>query len=134
MANPYTATNTMVTQEAVNTFLTAILPNDRAIPAKPTMFTSTFVSSGSFGVVFHIDVDIHIENPFETFYVTDEQGFIITSSNKYILDESPRIHRFCCKIVFIEKVEDEFSFTNECTKQRDIYARTNKNLNSYSTV
>ena len=130
MANPYTATNTMVTQEAVNTFLTAILPNDRAIPAKPTMFTSTFVSSGSFGVVFHIDVDIHIENPFETFYVTDEQGFIITSSNKYILDESPRIHRFCCKIVFIEKVEDEFSFTNECTKQRDIYARTNKNLNS----
>ena len=131
MANPYTATNTMVLPDAVNTFLTAILPNDRATPAKPKMFTSTFVSCGSFGVVFHIDVDINIPNPFETFYVTDEQGFIITSSNKYILDEeSPRIHRFCCKIVFIKTVEEEFSFTNECTKQRDIYARTNQNLNS----
>jgi len=120
----------MVSPEAVNTFLTAILPNDRAIPAKPTRFTSTFVSSGAFGMVFHIDVDIDIPNPFETFYVTDEQGYIITSSNKYILDKSHRIHRFCCKIVFITTEEDEFSFTNECVKQKDIYARTNQNLNS----
>jgi hypothetical protein len=127
MANPYTATNTMVSPEAVNTFLTAILPNDRA---KPTRFTSTFVSSGAFGMVFHIDVDIDIPNPFETFYVTDEQGFIITSNNKDIPDTSPRIHRFCCKIVFITTEEDEFSFTNECVKQKDIYARTNQNLNS----
>ena len=130
MANPYTAKNTMVSPEAVNTFLTAILPNDRAIPAKPTMFTSTFVSRGAFGVVFHIDVDIHIENPFETFYVIDEQGFIITSSNTQFHATGPYMHRFCCKIVFINTEEEEFSFTNECSKQKDIYARTNQNLNS----
>lgn len=130
MANPYTAKNTMVSSEAVDTFLTAILPNNTAIPAKPTRFTSTFVSRGAFGVVFHIDVDINIENPFETFYVTDEQGLIITSSNTHIPDTSLHIHRFCCKIVFINTEEDEFSFTNECVKQKDIYARTNQNLNS----
>jgi hypothetical protein len=129
MANPYTAKNTMVSSEAVNTFLTAILlPNDTA---KPTRFTSTFVSRGAFGVVFHIDVDINIENPFETFYVTDEQELIIiTSSNTQFHATGPYMHRFCCKIVFINTEEDEFSFTNECVKQKDIYARTNQNLNS----
>jgi hypothetical protein len=138
MAHPYTAVTAIVSPEEVNTFLNRMVDKSTS-PAGKWWYTSTFVSKGDYGSVFRIDVDIHITFPFKTFYIND-QRIIITSDNTYF-QATDHIHRFCCKIVSITTKASEFSFTNECIKQRDIYARTNINLNPvclplffYSTV
>ena len=122
MAHPYTAFANYVLPTNVNTFLTALLTN-------PTLYKTTHVSSGAYGAVFAIEVDIRFENPFKTFYITDSRGIITTSDNRY-LATVPQTHRFCCKIVGINTHDEQFSFTNECNKQLDIYAKTNENLNA----
>ena len=122
MASPYTAVNADILPEVVNTFLINIMTPG------PELYSVTYVSSGAFGAVFSIDVDIRIENPFQTF-ITDQGNIIYTSDNRY-LQSAPYMHRFCCKIVPINLDLEMLSFTNECNKQKDIYARTNNNLNA----
>ena len=126
MAHTSTAVIADVLPEVVDTFLTTILSTGR--------YVVEFISSGTYGAVFRIDVDIQIPNPFQTFWVSTEPRIICTSNNNYTLlptdNRTPRIHRFCCKIVSINTPDDARSFTNECNKQRDIYAKTNHNLNS----
>lgn len=123
MASPYTAFAYNLPPEDVDTFLTNLLD-------KPALYNCTFVSSGGFGAVFYIDVDTSIENPFQTFYITNDGRVIITSNNRYLSMTGPHIHRFCCKIVDINSQDKAFSFKNECNKQIDMYAKTNENLNA----
>jgi hypothetical protein len=123
MANPNTAWRAIITLDDLNRFLTVILDDD-------TLYKSTYVSSGVYGTVFSIDVDVSVdaEYPFPTFYI-DDSGIIYTSDNRN--DRAAKhIHRFCCKIMPIYTKNDKVSFTNECTKQEDIYAKTNENLNA----
>lgn len=123
MAHPYTAFAYNLPPEDVDTFLTNLLAN-------PELYNCTFVSSGEFGAVFYINVDTSIENPFQTFYITNDGRVIITSNNMYLSMTGPHIHRFCCKIVDINSQDNAFSFKNECNKQIDMYAKTNENLNA----
>lgn len=126
MANPYTALHAIVSIEDVNRFLTTILSDG-------TLYSSTYVSSGIYGLIFSIDVDIRVGNPFVTLWINVNQKEIIYSSdNRYVHPEvrGPEVHRFCCKIVIIDTDEEKHSFNNECNKQRDIYASSNGNLNA----
>ena len=116
MAHPSTAVTAIIPHEKVYTLLTTIL-------TQAGSYDVTFISRGGYGAVFRIDVRIDIPNPFQTFWVSPEPRIIFTSDNS-------QIHRFCCKIVSINTRDDARSFTNECNKQRDIYAKTNHNLNS----
>ena len=136
MANPNTAWRASVSIDDVNRFLTEIL--------RDNMYSSTYVSSGVYGNVFRIDVDMRVaaEYPFPTFYI-DDRRIVYTSDSRDALPPPPdhHIHRFCCKIMPIYEQTDKVSFTNECMKQQDIYAKTNENLNAvclplffYSTV
>ena len=77
MASPYTAVNADILPEVVNTFLLNIMT------AAQDLYSVTYVSSGAFGAVFSIDVDIRIENPFQTF-ITDQGNIIYTSDNCYL--------------------------------------------------
>jgi hypothetical protein len=123
MANPNTAVRSLIQKESVNTFLSQII-----VPHVPPLFTFEFVNKGVFGNVFSIDVDISIENPFETFWVTPDRRIVTTSNNLYLSSPDPK-HRFCCKLVLTETPDQANSFVTECMKQSDIYAKTN-NLNA----
>jgi hypothetical protein len=124
MANPNTAWRGIITIDDLNRFLTVILEDD-------TLYKSTYVSSGVYGTVFRIDVDMRVDTPypFPTFYIGDS-GIIYTSDNRNDRTIDHHIHRFCCKIMPIYTETDEVSYTNECRKQQDIYAKTNENLNA----
>lgn len=103
------------------------------VPHVPPLFRATFVNKGDFGKVFSIDVDIRIENPFQTFCVAPDNSIAITSDNRSTQspDESPdAVHRFCCKLVFITSIDQANSFVTEGMKQGDIYAKTNNFLNA----
>lgn len=126
MANPNTAWRAIVSIEDVTTFLTTII-------STPDSYSATYVSSGVYGNVFRIDVDMRVVSnyPFPTFYI-DDHRIVYTSDSRDALPPHPvhHIYRFCCKIMPIYEPTDEVSFTNECTKQKDIYAKTNENLNA----
>ena len=124
MANPNTAVRSVIQKESVNTFLSQIIA-----PHVPPLFTVEFVNKGVFGNVFSIDVDIRIQNPFETFWVTPDRRIVTTSNNIYLSPRDPHKHRFCCKLVLTETQDQANSFVTECMKQSDIYAKTN-NLNA----
>jgi len=122
MANPYTAINAIVEEDVVNTFLSNMLQTANS-------YRCTHVSSGLYGRVFQIDVSIDIPNPFLTFAIYGDRN-TVTSDNRYVSRDGPHFHRFCCKIVESTGDEQSLSFTNECKKQQDIYAKTNDKLNA----
>jgi hypothetical protein len=137
MANPLTAIYADVLEDDVITLL-------ETLETKPGSCEIKLVSKGSYGFVFQISLHNSVVNPFQTFNVDPEQSRTIVTS----VTQPDSHHVFCCKLVPITENEgvpivitkdanqvgsytsNRISFTNECNKQRQIYAKTNERLNS----